>query len=624
MSNRGPVPKRLAGGRIVQACTRCRAGKIRCDGGTPTCSACAERGRDCVYPETQRTRGPGKSKQRIEALEERLARMESMLRQEQTATDPGPSLPESSRLSLPDHASHFLRISERMAGFREAEVSAPLRRPVLSVVSPEASELLLIEQALESVTAELPFFQISWFLGEMKHPDALSRADAPWQAMLNSLVASSVVYRTAANAFHEVNPCTWAFLRNAYAVLPELILQGHSLEAPQAVMAMVMFTRLSADARTTSLLLSMAIRMQHALGPHDLLNSSEWVPTTEDENRDRLFWTSYVLDMETSANTGLPPTHALLSPLPIIPSHIQDDTTFRLRIELAAIQSRISKEYIITHEAEHIALLSELEAWARRVPAEIRPAPDGDAIENTEDDAVDFPATILQLVYYNCVTMVCWSLVRRVAAETTGYLQKTGIVQDRADEHRRKARSSARATIHCLGRFRFQNFPELWRALCYPLSATIALLAVVCKEPTHPEAEGDLAVIDSFVRFLEKMAHEEGCDLERMIDGVNKFRNLARDAVGAAKASIMPVNPALWPLNVASGCTAKAIATSLTCEVYHPMYIAQSFMGNMPNRDTVEAKRLAEKVVISWGENGYGPFVPDSLMPATYGFVFSS
>lgn len=68
----------------------------------------------------------------------------------------------------------------------------------------------------------------------------------------------------------------------------------------------------------------------------------------------------------------------------------------------------------------------------------------------------------------------------------------------------------------------------------------------------------------------------------------------------------------------------QAIATLLTCSSYHPMYLAQSFMGNTPNRDTDNAKQLAEMLGLSWGENGYGPFVPDSLMPATYGFAFGS
>jgi len=62
----------------------------------------------------------------------------------------------------------------------------------------------------------------------------------------------------------------------------------------------------------------------------------------------------------------------------------------------------------------------------------------------------------------------------------------------------------------------------------------------------------------------------------------------------------------------------------MTCSSYLPMYLAQSFMGNTPNRDTDNAKKLAEILGVPWGENGYGPFVPDSLIPATYGFAFRS
>jgi len=54
------------------------------------------------------------------------------------------------------------------------------------------------------------------------------------------------------------------------------------------------------------------------------------------------------------------------------------------------------------------------------------------------------------------------------------------------------------------------------------------------------------------------------------------------------------------------------------------MHVAQSFMGNLSNRDTCNAKRLAELLGISWDESGYGPFVPDLLKPATYGFAFAS
>jgi len=59
----------------------------------------------------------------------------------------------------------------------------------------------------------------------------------------------------------------------------------------------------------------------------------------------------------------------------------------------------------------------------------------------------------------------------------------------------------------------------------------------------------------------------------------------------------------------------------VTCSSHQPMYLAQSLMGNMRNSDTHCAEELVGLLGIAWGKNGYGPFVPDSLMPCTYGFV---
>lgn len=93
--------------------------------------------------------------------------------------------------------------------------------------------------------------------------------------------------------------------------------------------------------------------------------------------------------------------------------------------------------------------------------------------------------------------------------------------------------------------------------MSYPVSASIALLALVCKEPAHAEAQGDVLLLGWFVGFLERMVRDEGYDLERMRDGISTFEKVASHAVSAAMASGMPVNPALWPLNSASGHTGK-------------------------------------------------------------------
>lgn len=97
----------------------------------------------------------------------------------------------------------------------------------------------------------------------------------------------------------------------------------------------------------------------------------------------------------------------------------------------------------------------------------------------------------------------------------------------------------------------------------YPVSASVALLAILTKDPAHPEAKEDLPLLASFVSFLQGMVVHEGagCDLHRMLDGISKMEKVAKDAVAAALLTpAMPVDPSLWPLTVASGRTGKVSA----------------------------------------------------------------
>ncbi|KAK0730250.1 hypothetical protein B0H67DRAFT_638772 [Lasiosphaeris hirsuta] len=542
----------------------------------------------------------------------------------------------------------------RFALWQQEEGTKNLNRIVLSRMNPEASELMLLEHALDLVCAELPFLRTPWFLGQIKQPGAICVPDAWWQAILNALIASCVHFKTHLRSFAETAVYAWAFFKNAYAVLPELILHGDSLGASQALMAMAMFMGLSADTRSAALLLSIAIRMQISIGLHIKATADGSFSSAEQEDQGRLLWATYILDMDTSLNTALPPAHAGLDVTAKVSERwltaSLSDTIFRLRAELAGIQSRIGAQLTVLavpSQTDLDSLESELDAWTLRVPLEIRPdCESGTEPPCTADGEADVPVSMLHLVYHNCRSMVCWAFARLAAFQALQPRQPINAVYERAPTHKNMARSTARATMRSLSQFPTQSFADLWRALCYPISASITLLAIVCKEPTHPEAKSDLSLFASFVRFLEVMVHEHGCDLQRVLDGVAKFEKVANDAVGAAFGSAMPVNPALWPLSIASGCTGKvgalvlvrlgtsshaelnvliqAIANLLLCESHHPMYVTQSFIGNTPNIDTEVAKQIAEVLDIPWGENGYGPFVPDSLMPATHGFSFGS
>ncbi|KAF2758056.1 hypothetical protein EJ05DRAFT_500573 [Pseudovirgaria hyperparasitica] len=66
--------------RIARACDQCRRKKIKCDGKQPSCTHCQNYKTECVFTQVEKKRQPPKGAKYIEGLENRLGRMESLLR----------------------------------------------------------------------------------------------------------------------------------------------------------------------------------------------------------------------------------------------------------------------------------------------------------------------------------------------------------------------------------------------------------------------------------------------------------------------------------------------------------------------------------------------------------------
>ncbi|KAM0249865.1 hypothetical protein ACHAQJ_008874 [Trichoderma viride] len=66
--------------RIARACDQCRRKKIKCDGKMPSCTHCTNYKTECVFTQIEKKRAPPKGAKYIEALENRLARMDKLLR----------------------------------------------------------------------------------------------------------------------------------------------------------------------------------------------------------------------------------------------------------------------------------------------------------------------------------------------------------------------------------------------------------------------------------------------------------------------------------------------------------------------------------------------------------------
>lgn len=66
--------------RIARACDMCRKKKIKCDGKLPSCSHCTNYKTECIFTQVEKKRNPPKGAKYIEGLENRLGRMENLLR----------------------------------------------------------------------------------------------------------------------------------------------------------------------------------------------------------------------------------------------------------------------------------------------------------------------------------------------------------------------------------------------------------------------------------------------------------------------------------------------------------------------------------------------------------------
>ena len=66
--------------RIARACDMCRKKKIKCDGKMPACTQCINYKTDCVFTQVEKKRSPPKGAKYIQGLENRLGRMEHLLR----------------------------------------------------------------------------------------------------------------------------------------------------------------------------------------------------------------------------------------------------------------------------------------------------------------------------------------------------------------------------------------------------------------------------------------------------------------------------------------------------------------------------------------------------------------
>lgn len=82
--------------------------------------------------------------------------------------------------------------------------------------------------------------------------------------------------------------------------------------------------------------------------------------------------------------------------------------------------------------------------------------------------------------------------------------------------------------------------------MCYPLAASITLLADVLSDPMGRNAHLDFELISEFVQLLERLQVTEVCDVNEILAGCSKFRDIAQTFV-LPKDNISPFEDVTHP-----------------------------------------------------------------------------
>ncbi|KAF2260896.1 hypothetical protein CC78DRAFT_555348 [Lojkania enalia] len=160
-------PKRR---RIARACDMCRKKKIKCDGKMPACTHCQNYKTECIFTHVEKKRQPPKGAKYIEGLENRLARMESLMRLSGV-------LPEDDDGST-DLATLEKRLADRDVSRRASSVhpvqkSTPVQpglpSPRSGTSSPEPSRLQPGEDKDEEALAEMMCSLVTNNCGETRY-----------------------------------------------------------------------------------------------------------------------------------------------------------------------------------------------------------------------------------------------------------------------------------------------------------------------------------------------------------------------------------------------------------------------------------------------------------------------
>ena len=382
---------------------------------------------------------------------------------------------------LPPRLQFLNRIGATAEKLRAAASRESPRRRLYAPMIPQAEALNLIEFFLDETSSLFPLFDKKQIINmcEQRFPANRDSEEAAWWACLNTMVAIGMQRKAVNSAFQTICEFAWSYFKNAYAVFDEIISTDGNLLSIQAILLMAIFLSSTVDTRTTSMLVSAAIRMIRIL---DLDSELDGEPDdAEAEQRRNVFWIAYMLDVDLSLRSGLPPNITDLPEMQLPQERLLDESGqlsdsldpppvdfFRLEVDLSLIRAKIYRLYTPDASATYEQLTmrasqlrDELEAWRIKLPSSIRPN-----CARKSNGSISFPLATLHLDFYYSACLVHQRL--NLPSMTGEPAVSTQSPQDLAEIFSRPSIDAARAMLSMLDHIDFPSLLDLWYVFRVP------------------------------------------------------------------------------------------------------------------------------------------------------------
>lgn len=467
-----------------------------------------------------------------------------------------------------------------------------------------------------------------------------------WWACMNIALAIAYRLRVMSQVVpQEDDQKAWLHLKNALAVLTELLMANADLLAVQALVGCALFMSGTANPQPSFFMISAAIRLSHSIGLHKKGSSFNLNPI-EAEQRKRVFWIAYMLDKDTCLRSGRPPAQDDEDMNVELPSEDPPDNVgnipladgkgkinlFRLMCEFAIISSRVyNRLYSVTASRQKDGELlntigeldKELEDWKDKIPIDFRPE---------HEIKVSHTPLLLHIVvmhfsYYNCLATIHRMSVHH--GYWTSRLSDYAVSGLNARPLNPRVFSSAalcvqaaRASIHLIKYIPQGDFACVWLILYFPVSALVTIFANILQNPQDARARADVKLMDLVVNFLSNVTAEEGTgSFKRMWAVCSEFTRIARVSLDKAekegikrKRKIMPEEQQ----SLAAGQRAMAQAQAMAQNIARPMTpprpraVGGSPLANILPSSAVPVSQPQHPSVAQ-------PFAVDPSMPTTFG-----